>query len=143
MCHSTSKLNWRGCQVLLYETYETYYQPAILKFLKRLSFWNFEVRRIRNLPISNENVEDLALRWGANDNEAADFICHCKEVKKLSIHDIGYPLDYKDRLKLNKHLPKLTEFQISSRHRNSNHQALVKFVLGISKQLSRFSIEEI
>lgn len=121
---------------------ETHYKPEFFKSLKRLSFWNFgRGCEMRSLSISNESVEELELRLGSYDDDVADFICHYKEVRKLSIHDIDFPLDYKDLLKLNKHLPKLAEFEISSQCRNHNHHELIKFVLD-SKELVTLTIED-
>lgn len=121
---------------------DTDYQPKFFKNLKRLKFYNFGNEHLMHcLSISNEKVEQLEFKFGAYDSDVADFICRYKEVKKLSIHDIDYPVDYKDLLKLNDHLPKLAEFEISSQRRNINHQAIVQFVLG-SKQLVTLSIED-
>lgn len=119
------------------------YQPKFLKNLKRLKFFDFGcAMNMRHLSISNEKVEELELEEGTCDEHVVDFICQYKEVKKLAIRYVDYQLDYKHLLKLGKHLPKLTELEISSSCSNLNHQAIIDLVLG-SKQLVKLVIQDI
>ena len=96
---------------------------------------------MQHLSISNEKVEQLEFEDGKFDSDVTDFICHYKEVRKLSIHHIDSPFDYQDLLKLTTHLPKLSVFEISSHFRNVNHQTIAQFVLR-SKQLVSLTIED-
>lgn len=127
-----------GC--LAGPTSDIKYRPEFFKNLKRLSFLNGIAVEMRYLSISNEKVEELAVKSGTYNHEMADLICQYKEVKKLTIQYVDYLSDYKDLLILNEHLPKLSELEITIHSRNLNHQEIAKFVLG-SKQLMILTIE--
>lgn len=122
------------------------YQPRFLKNLKRLSICCFESGyKMRNLSISNEKIEELELKNGMYTSDVTDFICHYKEVRKLTIHSgmscPGILFDYRNLLKLNEHLPKLTELEIVNSNYNCNSQEIVQFVLGC-KQLVSITIKD-
>lgn len=78
-------------------------------------------------------------------SDVTDFICHYKEVRKLTIHSgmscPGILFDYRNLLKLNEHLPKLTELEIVNSNYNCNSQEIVQFVLGC-KQLVSITIKD-
>lgn len=118
------------------------YKPMFLKNLKSLKFMNFgRGMNMQHLSISNEKVEELQLEEGTCDESVVDFICQYKEVKKLAIRYVDYPLDYKHLLKLSNDLPKLAEFEISSSCRNVHHEDIVHFISG-SQQLVKFVIKD-
>lgn len=118
------------------------YRPKFFKNLKRLKIWNFECGiDMQYLSISNEKIEELELKNGRCDEGVVTFICFYKEIKKLTISDIYNHMNYNELLELNKHLPKLTEFEISSCSENCNHEAIARFVLG-SEQLVKFVIKD-
>lgn len=121
------------------------FKPTFLRNLKRLTlkfFLNGKAMQHCSL-ISNEKVEELVLVMGYCDEDAVDFICQYKEVKKLTILEADYEFDYKLLLKLCQHLPKLTELEISISIccvRVINQQDIIELLSGC-KNLVKFAIE--